>query len=286
VMARNFVIAILINIAFVCGEFLLGWRCNSSGLLADAGHNLGDVGGLAISLTAFFMIKKRPDNHFTYGFRRGTILAAFLNSVILLGAVILIVAECIEKFRHPQTPSTLTVMLTAAVGIAVNGFTVWLLARNRERDLNVKSACCHMMADTLVSAGVVISGAMIALTNWQWLDPLVGLLIALLIIRHSHSLWKESFRLLFDGVPCSIDVPNLTKQILTTEHVRQVNHLHIWGISTNEIALTAAIRLDTVQALDQTRNSIKKLLSEQNIRHSFLEFSTLAPAPDDSCGIS
>ena len=197
---KRIIAAIVINLIFVAGEFYLGFHYGSVGLLADAGHNASDVAGLLISLIAFFMLKKHAGPIFTYGHKKATVLAAFINSVLLIGAVGVIIYESIEKLLHGSAASGTAIMITAGIGIAVNGFTVVLLSNGKEHDLNVKSAYLHMLADTMVSCGVVISGALIMFSQWTWIDPLIGLFIAGLILRTSWSGFRESIILILDGV--------------------------------------------------------------------------------------
>ncbi len=253
-VGKRFLAAIIVNLVYVAAEFLLGYRWDSVGLLADASHNLGDVGSLVISLTAFLLMKRRADTTFTYGFRKATVLAAFVNSVILLGAVALIVHESIGKFIHGSSASGGAIMATAGIGILVNGLTTLLLSAGKEDDLNVKGAYLHMLADTLVSVGVVVSGGLIMLTHRTWLDPVVGLAIAGVILVSSWSLFKESLILALDGVPHGIDLRHLQDEMLAVENVQDVHHLHVWAISTTETSLTAHIKVHEVSCIEQTRD--------------------------------
>src|SRR5574344_731904 len=157
-MGRIYTLGILLNIAFVIMEFSIGLYNQSMGLLADAGHNLSDVGSLAISMAAFFLAKKHFTQNYTYGYRKATIHASLINAVILLVAVGAITVECVQKLIHPTEVNGGPIIITATVGIVINGLTVLLFMRKKEKDLNVKGAYLHMVADTLVSVGVVISG--------------------------------------------------------------------------------------------------------------------------------
>lgn len=270
----RFLIAIALNLIFVGAEFFLGFRYGSAGLLADAGHNLGDVGGLCIALIAFFMMKKTADDRFTYGYKKATVLAAFANAVILAAAIVLIVWECVEKFRSGTVASGMAIMATAAAGIAVNGFTVVLLSRGREHDLNIKGAYLHMLADTLVSFGVVLSGALIWWTDAAWIDPAVGLVIAAVILYSSWGLFRESVRLALDGVPEHIDAAKIAAELAAADNVAGIHHLHIWAVSTVENALTAHVKLRDLEKLDETRELLKTLLRDAGIRHATLEFES------------
>ena len=278
---KRFLIAIALNLLFVIAEFALGFRYDSAGLLADAGHNLGDVGGLVISLAAFFMLKKKADQTFTYGFKKATVLAAFINSLLLTAAVVLIVWECMEKFRSGATVNGLAVIGTAAVGIAVNSFTVFLLSKGQERDINIKGAYLHMLADTLVSIGVVVSGALILWTGAAWIDPVLGLVIAGIICWSGTGLFRESLHLILDGVPESVDLPHLSAKLHEIENVAGIHHLHVWAISTTENALTAHVKLKDLARMEDTRSHLKEFLHHQGISHATLEFESASfPCPE------
>lgn len=278
---KRFLIAIALNLLFVIAEFALGFRYDSAGLLADAGHNLGDVGGLVISLAAFFMLKKKADQTFTYGFKKATVLAAFINSLLLTAAVVLIVWECMEKFRSGATVNGLAVIGTAAVGIAVNSFTVFLLSKGQERDINIKGAYLHMLADTLVSIGVVVSGALILWTGAAWIDPVLGLVIAGIICWSGTGLFRESLHLILDGVPESVDLPHLSAKLHEIENVAGIHHLHVWAISTTENALTAHVKLKDLARMEDTRSLLKEVLHHQGISHATLEFESASfPCPE------
>lgn len=277
----RFLIAIALNLLFVIAEFALGFRYDSAGLLADAGHNLGDVGGLVISLAAFFMLKKKADQTFTYGFKKATVLAAFINSLLLVAAVVLIVWECVEKFRSGAAVNGLAVMGTAAAGIAVNGFTVLLLSRGQERDINIKGAYLHMLADTLVSIGVVVSGALILWIGAPWIDPVIGLVIAAIICWSGAGLFRESLHLILDGVPGSVNLNHLSAELNKIENVAGIHHLHVWAISTRENALTVHIKLNDLARMEQTRSLLKDFLHHHGISHATLEFESASfPCPE------
>ena len=280
---NRFLWAIGINLLYVAAEFYLGFRYDSVGLLADAGHNLSDVGGLVVSLVAFLMQKKAPDQLFTYGFKKATVLAAFINSVFLLFAIALIVFECIEKFRIGSIASGSAIMVTAGIGIIVNGLTVVLLAKGKEKDINIKSAYLHMLADALVSLGVVISGGLITLTGFAWIDPVVGLGIAAIIVCTSWSTFKESIVLILDGVPHGICPEHLSKEIAGMENVNGIHQLHIRALSTTENALTAHIVLKDISLLNKTKGEIKHFLKHHQIHQSTLEFESTESICPDKC---
>jgi cobalt-zinc-cadmium efflux system protein len=235
---RAFAIGIGLNIGFVAIETFYGWRVNSLALLADAGHNLSDVAGLVLAWAAVWAGKLRPDARHTYGFKRATILAAFGNAVLLLLAMGSLVWEAIGRLREPEPMQAWTVIVVAAIGIAINGVTALLFMRGRN-DLNLRGAFWHMAADALVSAGVVLAGVLALLYGWERLDPLVSLLIAVVIVVGTWGLFRQSLHLLFDGVPAHIDLPAVRDSLAALPGVTQVHDLHVWAMGTTEIALTA-----------------------------------------------
>lgn len=279
---RAFLFGIVLNTLFVIAEFTAGFLFNSMGLLADAGHNLGDVSGLLISLAAFLLARKRYCRNYTYGFRKGTIWASLLNAAILLFAVGAIVTECIRKFIDPAPVGGWPIIITAGIGVVINGLTVFLFSGEKEHDLNVKGAYLHMLADTLVSIGVVLSGVVILWTGWTVIDPVIGLVIAAVILVSTWGLLKESVRLAMDGVPEGIDVEEIREHLLEDPNVAAIHHLHIWPISTTENALTAHVVLKNLEQLEKTREALHEELAEHGIGHATLEFEPqTAQCPDE-----
>ena len=282
VKGRAFLFGIVLNTLFVIGEFTAGFLFQSMGLLADAGHNLGDVSGLLISLAAFLLARKRYCQNYTYGFRKSTIWASLLNAAILLIAVGVIMTECIRKFLSPAEVGGWPIIITAGIGVVINGLTAFLFIREKEHDLNVKGAYLHMLADTLVSVGVVLSGVLILWTGWNIVDPLIGLVIAVVILFSTWRLLKESVRLAMDGVPEGIQVDDIREHLLEDPNVKAIHHLHIWPISTTENALTAHVVLNDLEQLDATRARLHEELAEHGISHATLEFeSPAAHCPDE-----
>lgn len=281
VKGRAFLFGIVLNTLFVIGEFAAGFLFQSMGLLADAGHNLGDVSGLLISLAAFLLARKRHCQNYTYGFRKSTIWASLLNAAILLIAVGVIMTECIRKFLSPAEVGGWPIIITAGIGVVINGLTAFLFIREKEHDLNVKGAYLHMLADTLVSVGVVLSGVLILWTGWNIVDPLIGLVIAVVILFSTWGLLKESVRLAMDGVPEGIQVDVIREHLQEDPNVKAIHHLHIWPISTTENALTAHVVLNDLQQLDATGVRLHEELAEHGISHATLEFeSPAAHCPD------
>ncbi len=274
-MGKRYLFGIILNAAFVMVEFGAGLWYGSMGLLADAGHNLGDVGSLLIAMIAFWLARKSRTENFTYGFRKATIHASLINAVILLVAVGAIVVECVRKLLNPEEVGGLPIIITAGVGIIVNGLTVLLFRRDGERDLNARGAYLHMLADTLVSIGVVISGIVIWCTGWTVCDPIIGLVIAAVILASGWGLMKESLRLSLDGIPAGIDLEEIRREVLENGNVAGIHHLHIWPISTTENAMTAHVVLRDLTELENTKQAIRAELLEHGIGHSTLEFEAI-----------
>lgn len=235
---RAFAIGIGLNLAYVAAEAGFGVISGSLALLADAGHNLGDVLGLALSWGAAVLSRRGPTQRFTYGLRSSSILAALANAIILLVVTGGIAWEALLRLSHPVPVAGATVAWVAAIGILVNGGTALLFARGRSRDLNVKSAFVHMAADALVSAGVVVTGIAIALSGLLWLDPAVSLVVSAVIVYGTWGLIKGAIGLALDAVPEGIDVAGVRAHLEALPGVGEVHDLHIWGMSTTETALT------------------------------------------------
>ncbi len=268
---RAFIIGILLNTAFVTVEFGVGIIYNSMGLLSDAGHNLSDVASLILAMFGFRLAQIHGSQHYTYGFRKSTILISLANSLLLLGAVGIIIYESIMRLYTPVNIEGGAVAWTAGVGIVINGITAWLFLKDKDHDLNVKGAYLHMAADTLVSVGVVISGILIYFTNWIWLDPVIGLCVALMILLSVWSLLRDSLRLALDGVPDGIDLKELEENLRKMEGICGVHHIHVWAISTTENALTAHVVVEDILRQHEIKEAVKEYLHTHNICHATLE---------------
>jgi cobalt-zinc-cadmium efflux system protein len=239
---RAFAIGIALNIVFVAIEAFYGWKINSLALLADAGHNLSDVAGLVLAWGGALAGKVRPDARHTYGWKRGTILAAFANALLLLVVMGALVWEAVGRLILPEPfvgAEGVTIMVVAGVGIAINTATALLFMRGRDSDLNIRGAFMHMAADALVSAGVVIAGALTLWMGWDWLDPVVSLAIAVVILLGTWSLFRQSLHMLFDGVPDKVDPQAVRDCLAELPGVTRVHDLHIWATGTAHITLTA-----------------------------------------------
>ena len=234
-----FGVGIGLNIAFVAVEAFYGWKVDSLALLADAGHNLGDVIGLVLAWVGALAGSLRPDARHTYGWKRASILAAFVNAVLLLLAMGLLAWEAVLRLHTPAPIEGVTIMVVAGIGIVVNTATALLFMRGGETDLNLRGAFLHMAADALVSAGVVVAGGLALAFGWSWLDPVVSLVIAAVIVVGTWSLFRQSVHLLFDGVPEGVDLLAVRALLAGLPGVAQVSDLHVWAMGTSETALTA-----------------------------------------------
>ncbi len=233
-----FAIGAVLNIGFVLAEAVFGVLGHSVALLADAGHNLGDVLGLVVAWTASVLAQKSPSERYTYGLGSTSVLAALFNAVVLLVITGAVAAEAARRLFAPEAPAGVTVMIVAAAGILVNGATAALFASGRKGDLNVRSAFAHMLSDAVVAAGVVIAGGLIVLTHWAWLDPIVSLGISGLIVWGTWGLLRESLDMALDAVPGGIKPADVRRYLAGLPGVERLHDLHIWAMSTTETALT------------------------------------------------
>ena len=266
--------SIVINLLYVAIEAGVGIYGDSMGLISDAGHNLGDVFSLLLTLVGFKLAHAAANHRFTYGYQKATILIALLNAVILLVAVGIIIVESIHKIRHPEPVDGELVSWTAGVGIIVNGVTAWMLMKDQKHDLNIRGAFLHMASDTLVSLGVVIAGIIISFTGFVLIDPIISLVIAAIILVSTWQMLRESLYLSIDGVPEEIDVDKLKKDIEAVNHVKSLHHIHVWALSTTMNAMTAHVVIDNRENEDSTLSQIKELAHKAGIDHPTIEFET------------
>jgi cobalt-zinc-cadmium efflux system protein len=267
-----FAIGIGLNIVFVAIEAFYGWKINSLALLADAGHNLSDVIGLVLAWGGALAGKLRPDVRHTYGWKRASILAAFINALLLLVAMGSLVWEALHRLQSPEPVEGVTIMVVAGIGIVVNTATALLFMRGQEKDLNIRGAFLHMAADALVSVGVVIAGALALWFGWTWLDPVVSLLIAAVIVVGTWSLFRQSLHLLFDGVPESVDLLQVKALLESLPGVDRVHDLHVWAMGTSEIAMTAQLVMPEGSAGDAfLQNATTQLHDRFEIEHATIQ---------------
>jgi cobalt-zinc-cadmium efflux system protein len=235
---RAFGIGIALNVVFVAVEAYFGWRADSLALLADAGHNLSDVLGLVLAWLGMWFARMPPDDRYTYGRQRASILAALVNALVLLAVMGGMAWEAIQRFHHPLPIQGEIVIAVAAAGVVINGITAWLFMAGSHGDLNIRGAFLHMAGDALVSLGVVVAGALYLWKGWLWLDPLLSLVIAVLILYATWGLFRQSLRLTFDGVPSSIELGSVRTYLRELPGVTDIHDLHVWAMSTSESALT------------------------------------------------
>lgn len=236
---KLFSIGIGLNILFVVVEVIYGLIANSSALLADAGHNLSDVLGLAFAWTAVWLSTLKPKGKYTYGFRKTTILASLLNALLLFGAMAIIGWDAYGKLRNPEPVAGIQVMIVAGIGVFINTATALLFMKGKKHDLNIKGAFLHMAADAAVSLGVVIAGFLIHRTGYQWIDPITSFVIIVVILWGTWGLFTDSVDLALDAVPKHIDVEKVRSFLLSKKGVTDIHDLHIWAMSTTKVALTA-----------------------------------------------
>jgi cobalt-zinc-cadmium efflux system protein len=267
-----------LNVAFVLLEAGVGLALNSLALLADAGHNLSDVMGLIMAWGAHYLSQRSPTPQYTYGWRRSSILAALVNSGLLLLAMGAIAWEALQRLQTPSPLSGWVLVGVAGAGIVINGLTALLFMAGRHEDLNLRGAFLHMVADALVSLGVVLTGVAIALTGWLWVDPVISLVIVVVVVTGTWDLLRRALRLSLDGVPRHIQ-PEMVRQFLQEwPGVSQVHDLHIWAMSTTEVALTAHLVMPQGHPGDRTLADIAHQLQHQfTIHHSTLQIETGDP---------
>lgn len=236
---KAFLIGIALNTTFVVAEWFFGLAAHSLALLADAAHNLGDVLGLLLAWGAMLLSRRKPDARYTYGLRGTSIWAALINAVALLLITGGLAWEAIQRLTSPQPVQGSVVIAVALIGVIVNGVTAWLFMSGSKSDLNVRGAYLHMAADAAISLVVAVAGAVVILTGWLWLDPLLTLVVALVIVWGTWDLLKQSLRLALHAVPSTVDAFQVRTYLADLPGVVQVHDLHIWAMSTTENALTA-----------------------------------------------
>jgi cobalt-zinc-cadmium efflux system protein len=269
---RAFAIGIALNLIYVAAQAAYGLAAGSLALLADAGHNLGDVLGLGLSWAAALLARREPSSRYTYGLRSSSILAALSNALILLVVTGGIAWEALRRLGHPVPTEGGIVAVVAAVGIVVNGVTALLFASGRGSDLNLRSAFMHMAADAVVTAGVLVAGIAIALTGLLWLDPAVSLVVSAVIVYGTWDLVRQSLNLALDAVPQGVDAAAVRAHLLAVPGVTALHDLHIWGMSTTETALTCHLVMPQGHPGDEALSHVAHELEERfNIHHTTLQ---------------
>jgi cobalt-zinc-cadmium efflux system protein len=267
-----FAIGVALNIGYVVVQIIFGIIAHSLALLADAGHNFGDVLGLLLAWGAIYLGKMRPSGRRTYGLGRSSILAALANAILLLVAVGAITWEAIRRFANPAEVGGQTVIIVAAIGIVINGVTAKLFFSGRKHDLNIKGAFLHMAADAAVSAGVVVAGMIILFTGWHWIDPVTSLVINAVIVWGTWGLLRESISMALDLAPEKVDVATVRGFLESRNGVTAVHDLHIWPLSTTRTALTVHLEMPRGSQGDQFLHELcEKLHDDFGIEHSTIQ---------------
>ena len=278
-----FIIAIVANGLFVLCQVSFAYIANSTSLLADAVHNFGDVLSLILAWIAQGLLTRLPTARSTYGMKKTSILAALTNGVLLVFTCGIIATEAMYKLLTPSHIHAGSVMIVAGIGIVVNGATAALFLRGSD-DLNIRAAFLHLMYDAVISVGVVFSAALIYWTNWLWIDPVVGILIAAMILKGTWSLFTDSFRLIIDGVPRDIATVEVKEFLSSQLGVHEVHDLHIWALSTKENALSVHLLMPDEQLTDAARQDLsKRLREEHNIHHATFQVERVRGYCEASC---
>lgn len=268
--------AIILNGLFVVVEFFVGLFIGSIGLISDAGHNFSDIISLILALLAIMLANLQATPRYTFGYKKTTVLVSLINALLLLLAIIFIVYESILKLLTPEQVKGEIISLTAAIGVVIKAITTLILHKNKDEDLNIKGVYLHMLADTLVGIGVVLSGIIMSFTEWYFIDGVVGLLIAVIILLSAWKLLLRSLRLTLDGVPYELDYDKIVTMLKEVKGVKQVDNVHIWAISTRENALNAHLLIGNVNDMERIKKEIKDKLLLQKINYTTLEFEISA----------
>lgn len=269
---KAFGIAVLLNFAFTLFQATYALLANSMGLLADAAHNFGDVFGLVLAWGANWLLTLPATKRYSYGFKRTTIIAALTNALILVATSALITYESIYKFWHLTQINEKIVIIVALIGIVINTSTAMLFMKGASDDLNIKGAFLHLLGDAFISIGVVISGILIFYTKQLWIDPLVGLFIVLIILWGTWGMLRDSVRLILDAIPRHIDHASVKDYLQQLPGVSAVHDLHIWGLSTKEVALTVHLIMPERTLSDEDFKTINSDLNKKfHINHATIQ---------------
>lgn len=284
---KAFVAGIVLNSLYVAVQLGAGIITHSVALMTDAVHNLGDVATLGLSYVALRLAKVKPTAHYTYGYKKTTVLAALTNAVILLIAIGILGFESVERLGKPQPIPGFTVALVAGLGIVINAASAFFFFKHKDGELNAKGAYLHLLSDALVSLGVAVTGIVVNYTKWYWLDPVVSIVILAVILFSTWSLMTDSLRMSLDGVPRDVDMDAIEKVIAGVKGVEQLHHTHIWAMSTTENALTTHVILNESLNFDEKMkvvHEIKHQLQHNNIMHATIEMETPGmPCKDEEC---
>jgi cobalt-zinc-cadmium efflux system protein len=282
-LTRSFVLGIILNIIMVLVGAGIGIWTHSLALLSDAGHNLSDVASLLLALWGLKLSKVKSNNHYTYGYKKVTILTSLINAIVLIGVTVWILIEAAIRLKAGSIAVPgLLVSSVAFLGIIINSWSAYLFIGQKDKDLNVKGAYMHMAADALVSFGVVLAGILIYFSHWYWLDPLISIIISGLVLWGTWGLLAQSFRLSMDGVPDNLDMQSILVELGKISGIRDTHHVHVWALSTNEYAFTAHLVLDpdiVLNQADRIKAEARHVLQHFDISHATLEIES----SDEDC---
>ncbi len=274
-----FIAGAALNAGFIAVEVAYGIFAHSVSLLADAGHNLGDVLGLFVAWGALHLAQRRPSPRFTYGLRSSSILAALFNAIAMLITVGIIAVESVRRLYEPEPVAGLTIMIVAAVGMVINGATALMFSRSRRSDINMQGVFLHMLGDAVISLGVLIGGAVVLVTGWSWLDPAVGLLVAVFLVVSTWRLLTQSMAMALQAVPSDIDPSNVATYLAALNGVVEIHDLHIWPMSTTERALTCHLVMPGGHPGDRALADLAHDLEHRfRIGHATIQVETGDPA--------
>lgn len=272
---RIFLASVALNSLFIAIELYYGYISGSLALMADAGHNASDVATLLLSWGGMALAQRKPGGRYTYGLQSASIMAALINSLLLLVAVGAIAWEALMRLGTPSAPNAEIMITVALIGTVINAATAWLLHRGQAHDLNIRGAYLHMAADAAISLGVVISGGLIMLTGWLWLDAAISLLISLMIVAGTWRLLKDSLGLALHAVPAAISIDDVKSYLSSQSGVAQVHDLHVWAMSTTSIALSAHLLMPQGHPGDAFLHHVTHELAERfGIDHATLQIET------------
>ncbi|WP_291726497.1 cation diffusion facilitator family transporter [Bernardetia sp.] len=281
-----FYIGIALNIIFTAIEFFYGYATNSLALLSDATHNLSDVGSLILALIGMKLAKKTATLSYTYGFKKASLLASLINSILLVFVAGGIIYEAVERFSTPSPVAGTAIIMVSGIGVVINTISAFLFFKGQEDDINVKGAFLHLLVDALVSVGVVIAGTIIYFTGFKIIDPIISCVIAIIVLISTWNLFNESIRLVLDGVPKSIKLEEIEKSLLEIDEIESVHHMHVWALSSTENAMTVHVVLKE-SVFEDTENIIQhwenlKLMIRHELLHHSVHHATLELDTDDS----
>ncbi len=269
-----FYIGIALNLIFTIIEFVVGYINDSLALISDATHNLSDVASLIISLIGMKLAQRAANLTFTYGYKKASILASFINSVLLLAVVFNIFKEAFERFNSPPEVGGMVIIITALIGVVVNTVSAFLFYKGQKDDINVRGAFLHLLVDAIVSVGVVVSGILIYYTNWHIIDIVVSMIIAIVILITTWGLFKESLKLTLDAIPKGIKLDEIQLLVRNIRGIKDVHHIHIWALSSTVNAFSGHIILDQEYSLEELmkiKAELRHQLEHQNIQHITIE---------------